>query len=81
MDQLLNVNPVSLASNLWGLRHLYDLVETHVCGIQILGVPPNLYGTLFSSVLLNKLPVEIRLLISHKVPEDTWSLDALYKQS
>ena len=40
---------------------------------------PDSYGTLLSSVLLNKLPLEIRLIASRKVDEDRWSLDALLK--
>ena len=65
--------------NLKGLRHLYDLVESHVRSLKSLWVSPNSYGTLLSSVVLNKLPLEIRLIASWRVDEDRWSLDALLK--
>ena len=77
MEQLLNVNPVTSAYNLKGLR-LFDSVETHAH--QEPEVSADSYGGLLSSVLLNKLPQEVRLLISRKVPERDWSLDILLKE-
>lgn len=80
MDILLNVEAVTSQHNLKDLRHLYyDRVESHVHSLKSLGVSPDSYGTLLSSVLLNKLPLEIRLIASKKVNEDSWSLDALLK--
>ena len=79
MDILLNVEAVTSQHNLKGLRHIYDLVESHVRSLKSLGVSPTSYGTLLLSVLLNKLPLEIRLIASRKVDEDRWSLDALLK--
>ena len=76
MDQLLNVNPVTSGNNLAGLRHLFDTTETHIRGLKSLGVTANSYGSLLSSVLLKKLPADIRLLISRRVSEKDWSLDA-----
>ena len=80
MDQLLNVDPVASPYNLRGLRHLFDSVESHVRCLKSLGVTADSYGSLLSSVLLNKLPPDIRLLVSRKVPEDDWSLDVLLKE-
>ena len=80
MDQLLNVNPVTSANNLSGIRHLFDLVETHVRSLRSLGVSADSYGSLLSTVLLNKLPTDVCLLISRKIPEEEWSLDALLKE-
>ena len=80
MDQLLNVSSVTTATNLSGLRRLFDAVENHVRSLKSLGVASESYGSLLSSVLLNKLPEEVRLLISRKVPEDDWSLDSLMKE-
>ncbi len=80
MDQLLSVNPVASDSNLSGLRHLYDYVETHIRSLKSLEVTADSYGDLLSSVLLKKLPADVRLLISRKIPEEDWSLDALLKE-
>ena len=60
MEVLLNVEPITLK----GLRHLYDLIESQVRGLQALGVPAESYGSLLLSVLMNKLPQELRLIVS-----------------
>ena len=79
MDILLNVDPVTSSNNLKGLRHLYDKIETQVRGLKSLGVSADSYGSLLSSVLLNKLPQELRLFLSRKVGDDDWKLDKLMK--
>ena len=40
-------------------------------------MPSTLYGELLISVLINKLLQELRLLISWKLDEDDWTLDAI----
>ena len=66
MDLLLNLEPVSAAHQLRNVRRLYDSVETHVRSLKSLGVDSKTYGTLLASVLLNKLPQELRLIVSRK---------------
>ena len=56
MDILLNVEAVASQHDLKGLRHLYDLIESHVRALKSLGVSSDSYGALLSSVLLSKLP-------------------------
>lgn len=80
MDVLLNAEPVLSQHNLKGLRHLYDQIESHVRSLKSLGVSSESYGSLLSSVLLSKLPQELRLIISRKTSEDDWSLDNLMKE-
>ena len=80
MDILLNASPVASPNDIKGLCHLHDQVESHVWGLQSLGVAPESYGSLLSSVLLNKLPQELQLIISRKITDDTWSLDHLTKE-
>ena len=77
MDILLNVEAVMSQYNLKGLRHLYDLIESQVRSLKSLGVSSDSYGCLLSSVLMNKLPQELRLIISRKIGDDDWNLDAL----
>ena len=48
-------------------------------GLRSLGVTADTYGSLLSPVFVNKLPVEIRVLISRQVPEESWSLEELLK--
>ena len=80
MDALLSTEAVSSPHNTKAVRHLYDSIESHVRSLKSLGVTADSYGTLLTSVLLNKLPQELRLMISRCVGEDDWNLDALMKQ-
>ena len=66
MDIMLNATPVTSPNNLTGLRRLYDKIESNERGLKSLGVAPESYGSLLSSVLLNKLPQELRMIISRK---------------
>ena len=63
MDALLKIEAITSQFNLKGLRHLYDLIETQVRSLKSLGVAPESYGTLLSSMLVNKLPPELCLLL------------------
>ena len=80
MHILLSLEPVTSQHNLGGLRHLYDLVESQVRGLKFLGVEPSSYSSLLSSILLQKLPSELRLIVSREVSESDWNLDELLKQ-
>ena len=80
MDILLNVEAVASQHDLKGLRHLYDLIESHVHALKSLGVSSDSYGALLSSVLLSKLPHELRLIVSRKTNDDDWNLDNLMKE-
>ena len=79
MNVLLNVEPVTSSYNLRGLRQLYDTIESHVRGLQSLGVSRDSYGSLLSSVLLSmsKLLQELRLILSRELGSDDWKLDCV----
>ena len=79
MDVLLNIDAVTSQHNLKGLRHLYDSVETQVRGLRALGVPSESYGSLLTSVLMNKLPQELRLIVSREITDGELNLDALMR--
>ena len=77
MNQLLKVEPVASPRNVVGLRRLFDSIESHIRSLSSLGVQAESYSSLLSSVLLDKLPEDIQLLISRKVPEKNWGLTSL----
>ena len=79
MDALLNLPAVNSHHDLKGLRHLYDSVEAHVRGLRALGVTADSYGGLLTSILMNKLPSEIRLIISRELTEEKWDVEKLMK--
>ena len=76
MDLLLNVDAVTSDQNLKGLRHLYDHIESNVRSLKSLGVTSENYGSLLASILMNKLPQELKLIITRKRDED-WNLDSI----
>ena len=77
MDILLNLDPVTSVQNLKGLRSLYDTVESHIRALKSLGIPSQSYGNLLCSMLMNKLPQDLRILISRDIKNDNWDLDRL----
>ena len=76
MDLLLSVDAVTSDQNLKGLRHLYDHIESQVRSLKSLGITSDNYGSLLASVLMNKLPQELKLIITRKREED-WNLDGI----
>ena len=78
MEALLGVAAVPSHLNIKGLRKLHDMVEAHVRGLRALGVPAKSYGGggLLTLVLVNKLPPEIRLIVS---TTGRWDLDVVMK--
>ena len=79
MDALLHLQPVASHHDLKGLRHLYDTVESHVRGLRALGVSADSYGGLLTSILMNKLPPDIRLVVSRELTEASWEIDEMLK--
>ena len=79
MDALMNLEAVSSQHNLKGIRRLYDTVELHTRSLNSLGVSPESYGGLLASVLMNKLPQELQLIVSRRIGEGEWKLDGMMK--
>ena len=51
----------------------------HTSGVCSLGVPSKSYGTLLSSIVMNKIPHDLRLIISREITEEEWDLDHVLK--
>ena len=62
MEQLLSIDAVTSQHDVRGLRHLYNINEVNVRSLDSLGIKAESYGSLLSSVLMNKLPSELRLI-------------------
>ena len=78
-DALLNTEPVTSDFNLKALSQQYDIIESQIQGLKALGMASKSYSNLLSSMLPNKLPQEIHLIISRKVGDGHWELDKLTK--
>lgn len=79
MEALLRITVVVSHSDTRGLRKLYDTVESHIRGLQALGVPAESYGCLLTPILVDKLPPEIRLIVSRELTSEKWKLDCILK--
>lgn len=79
METLLNLEPVT-TYNERHLGQMYDKVESHVRAFKALGILLESYGSLLTSTLLNKVPADIRLIVSQHVGGGDWTLDALMKE-
>ena len=70
METLLNVEAVSSDNDLKDLHCLYDTTKSCIQSLNSLGVEATLYRAMLSSVLLAKLPPDLRLTVSRKVSSD-----------
>ena len=77
MDTLLRLESVASALNVKALRYFYDQLEFQVRGLKSLEIPVNSYGNLLSSLLMNRLPQEIRLLLSRQISDGEWQIEQL----
>ena len=77
MDTLLELESVTSSTNIKGLRRLYDQIEFQVRSLKSLEVPLNSYGNLLSSLFMNRLPQELRLIVSREVGEAEWRIDEI----
>ena len=79
MEILLNTEAITSEQNMRGLGRLYDDVKSHIWSLKSLEVAPDSYGALLSPMLLNKLPPELRLIVSRKIPDSTPDIALLLK--
>ena len=77
MEILLNLESVTSHYHVRSLRQLHDTVESNVRSLKSLGVSRESHGGLLSSIVMNKLPQEFRLVITREMGDDDWQLDQL----
>jgi hypothetical protein len=59
------------------LRRMYDNISSHIRSLESLGVKEETYGNLLCPILTTKIPPELQLIVSRKVPEAEWKLERL----
>ena len=78
MDALLKLPSVNSVHETKKLRELYDKIEINIRGLNTLGVESQSFGNLLVPIIMEKIPSELRLIVSRKFgSEETWNLDAL----
>ena len=57
---------------------MFDKIEINIRGLNALGVEPRSFGNLLVLVVMEKIPSELRLVVSRKFgSEESWNLDTL----
>ena len=77
MKELLSVDAVTSDHHLQDLWRLCDQSEANIRSLKALGVETESYGAMLSSVLLTKLPPDIRLIVSRRVSTDDLDMERL----
>ena len=62
------------SDNVRGLRKFHDDVKSNVRSLRNLGIDSKSYGSLLSTLIIEKLPQNIKLIISRKIETDIWDL-------
>ena len=78
MEALLKLSMVSSVHETKKLRDLYDKIEINIRSLKALGIESESFGNLLVPVVMEKIPSELRLIISRKFgSKETWDLDVL----
>ena len=75
MESLVNLPAVTSLSNVSQLRKMYDQVEVSIRNLKSLNMPPASYGALLIPVLNEKIPEELRVIISREFKDNLWNLE------
>ena len=76
MEALLKLKPVTALADINGLRTVLDKVEIQVRGFQALGIESDQYCASLILIFMEKLPEELRLIVSREHKDD-WKLDSV----
>ena len=68
MSALIKVNSV-VSNDVHSLGRLYHEIESDVCSLLTLGIYIQKYGCMLSTIVLGKLPADIKLIISRNMDE------------
>ena len=81
IDTILKIQPLYNNADVTQLRKFYDIVEQYCRGLQALGIDSSSYGTILVNILLQRLPENIKLIISRKMGESSgdseWKIEEL----
>ena len=75
METLYNVSMPS--NNLTSLQAFYDTIQSHIRALSALDKPPDSYGSLLTTVILSKLPSEIKIHMARDHYDSEWTITEL----
>ena len=74
-EALVKLSRVTTMNNVKDLRIIYDKVESSERNLTTLGIEPLSYGSLLTPLLTEKLPDDLKVIISHKFKNEIWNLE------
>ena len=77
MDVLVKLPRATSFKDIETLRKIYNSLETSVRNLTELNVDINSYGTLLISLILERIPSELKVIISRRFKDDVWDLLSL----
>ena len=75
MEALYNVSMPS--NNLTSLQAFYNTIQNHIRALSALDKPPDSYVSLLTTVILSKLPSEIKVCLAHDHYDSEWTITEL----
>ena len=86
IDKLMNLPVIYSSQEIKKLREVYDCIEVNVRGLKSLDIVSEHYGPILVSIVMSKLPNEIRLLVSRSMNTKTseamnkeWKIDEVIR--
>ena len=75
MESMLRINKIKSKQNVRGLRTLYSHIENCVRNLKALKLDSASYGSLLISILKDRLPDELNMIISRQFGGSVWILE------
>ena len=76
MDALLELEPTE-EGDVASLRTLCDVVEVHIRNLQQFAIAVKNYGPVLISIVINKLPHDVKLEVTRQMPDGKWEIGKL----
>ena len=73
MNELIKLNKVN-DSNVTEMRELYERIESNVRPLKAVGIQQEYFGSLLIPIILEKIPIVIRLQISWQLGKENWNI-------
>ena len=77
VDSLYKLPAVKAASDVAGLRTLFDKTDVIARSLGTVGIDTKSYGIFLIHTLMGKLPEEFRIIFTRDLDSDTWTLEQL----
>ena len=75
LDVLATLPRVENINDVVSLRKFFDTLETSVRNLSVLGKNTESYGSLLISVIFDRIPNELQVIIARRFNDDDWTLD------